>query len=105
MGGDSQVGFLDVLGGLGYSFAVAMQPFRDDGGSTDPSIPLNQNVAAIFMHELGHNLGLCHGGPNIDDPIGGCSRYFGTGIRSTQVTATPLIEQATSSPGEKRPRP
>jgi streptogramin lyase len=66
MGGYSQQGFLDVPDGLGSGFVVAMQPFRDDGGSTDPSIPLDQNVAAVFMHELGHNLGLCHGGPNTD---------------------------------------
>jgi streptogramin lyase len=73
MGGYSQQGFLDVPGGLGDSFVVAMQPFRDEGGSTDPSIALDQNVAAVFMHELGHNLGLCHGGPNIDGCASGGS--------------------------------
>jgi streptogramin lyase len=58
--GASQVGFLDVPDGLGYSFVVAMQPFRDVGRSAT-----DVNEAALFMHELGHNLGLCHGGPNL----------------------------------------
>jgi hypothetical protein len=60
MAGYSQVGFLDVPGGLGYDLVVNMQQFRDIGYT-----PTDVNVAAIFMHELGHNLGLCHGGPNL----------------------------------------
>jgi hypothetical protein len=67
MTGDSQVGFLDVPG-FGYSFVVALQGIRDAG--IDLSAPANARYeAATFMHELGHNLGLCHGGPNLD---GGC---------------------------------
>jgi hypothetical protein len=69
MSGDSQVGFLDAPFGLGYGFVVALQGLRDAG--IDLDAPANARYeAAIFMHELGHNLGLCHGGPNLD---GGCS--------------------------------
>jgi hypothetical protein len=67
MAGDSQVGFYDVPGGLGYDFVVALQGLRDAGidlQSLDPAVrdPLE---GALFMHELGHNLGLCHSGPDL----------------------------------------
>jgi hypothetical protein len=68
MTGDSQIGFEDVLGGLAYSFVVTLQGLRDAG--IDLNAPANARYeAAVFMHELGHNLGLCHGGPNLG---GGC---------------------------------
>ena len=60
MTGFSQVGFLDEYGGLGYNFVVALKGIRIVEPVTD------QHEAAIFMHELGHNLGLCHGGPDLD---------------------------------------
>jgi hypothetical protein len=62
MSGASQVGFLDVPGGFGYSFVVALESFRDAG--IDPDAHDNARFeAGAFMHELGHNLGLCHSGP------------------------------------------
>jgi len=71
MSGDSQLGFHDVYGGLGYSFVVALQGFRDAGIDLSTlDQPIRARIeAAVFMHELGHNLGLCHGGP----PLDGCS--------------------------------
>jgi hypothetical protein len=64
MSGDSQVGFLDVPDGFGTGFVVALQGFRDAG--IDLDAPANARVeAAVFMHELGHNLGLCHTGPDL----------------------------------------
>jgi streptogramin lyase len=64
MSGISQVGFLDAPGGLGYNFVVALQGLRDI--HVDLNDPANARIeAALFMHELGHNLGLCHGGPNL----------------------------------------
>ncbi|HEX3454969.1 MAG TPA: hypothetical protein VHS03_10095, partial [Gaiellaceae bacterium] len=72
MTGDSQVGFLDTVDGFGYDFVVALQPFRDSGFLDTADEPTKARVeGAIFMHELGHNLGLCHGGPNIDGCSGG----------------------------------
>jgi hypothetical protein len=72
MTGDSQVGFLDVQGGLGYDFVVALQGLRDAG--IDPATLAGADAArieaAMFMHELGHNLGLCHSGP--DFPAQAC---------------------------------
>jgi hypothetical protein len=56
MTGDSQVGFLDVNGGFGYDFVVTLGFFRAAGVLTD------RITAGTFMHELGHNLGLEHGG-------------------------------------------
>jgi streptogramin lyase len=65
MAGYSQVGFLDVPGGFGYGVLINMKVWRDLG--IDVNAPENARiVAALFMHELGHNLGLCHGGPNLD---------------------------------------
>jgi hypothetical protein len=62
MTGDSQVGFLDVPGGFGYDFVVTLGCFRAAG------VPVpDRTVAGVFMHELGHNLGLRHGGA----PVGG----------------------------------
>jgi hypothetical protein len=56
MTGDSQLGYLDVNGGFGYDFVVTLGFFRAAGVLTD------RMVAGTFMHELGHNLGLQHGG-------------------------------------------
>jgi virginiamycin B lyase len=72
MTGYSQVGFLDVPGGLGSNFVLAMEPWRDLRLK-----PTDVNEAAIFMHELGHNLGLCHGGPDLDgcNPAGSGANY------------------------------
>ena len=64
--GVGQVGFLDDPSTLGYDFVVAMGSLRDVGIT-----PTDTTVAAIFMHELGHNLGLQHGGA----PVAG-NDYF-----------------------------
>ena len=71
MSGVSQLGFQEVFGGLAYRFVVALQGFRDAG--IDPDAPENARYeAATFMHELGHNLALCHGGPiALGCPVGG----------------------------------
>ena len=58
MTGDSQIGFLDVPGGFGYSFVVTLGLYRTQG----LAVP-DRFEAGLFMHELGHNLGLGHGGP------------------------------------------
>jgi hypothetical protein len=57
MTGDSQIGWFDAPATFGYSFVVAMGSFLDFGHT-----PSDTTVAAMFMHELGHNLGLLHGG-------------------------------------------
>jgi hypothetical protein len=68
MSGDGQVGFLDTPEGLGYSFVVALQGFRDAG--IDLDAPDNARFeAGALMHELGHNLGLCHSGPFVVVPF------------------------------------
>jgi uncharacterized protein YqgV (UPF0045/DUF77 family) len=58
MTGDSQLGIVDVTGGFGYDFVITLGVFRAAGVLTD------RMVAGTFMHELGHNLGLQHGGAN-----------------------------------------
>lgn len=68
MTGYSQLGFLQLSPagksfGFGYNFAVAVAPFRD---CPECFLGTDQAEAAIFMHELGHDLGLCHGGPNLE---------------------------------------
>jgi hypothetical protein len=69
MTGDSQLGWFDVQNGLGYDFIVALQRFRDIGVR-----PTDMNVAGLFMHELGHNLGLSHDG-NPTDPVWSLVNY------------------------------
>jgi predicted DsbA family dithiol-disulfide isomerase len=59
------LGFTPVQGSSG----IAERPGNDFvvslGGAVDRSFPITDNmVAGAFMHELGHNLGLHHGGPN-----------------------------------------
>jgi peptidase M66-like protein len=57
MTGDAEVGFLDVPGGFGYDFVVTFGAYHLAG------VPVpDRTVAGVFMHELGHNLGLQHGG-------------------------------------------
>jgi streptogramin lyase len=57
MTGDSQVGFQDVPGGFGSDFVVTTG-FWHARGLTVP----DRFEASYMMHELGHNLGLRHGG-------------------------------------------
>jgi hypothetical protein len=78
MTGYSQLGFDDVEGGLGYNFVVAVKPIRD---CPECFLGTGQAEAAIFMHELGHNLGLCHGGADLhhcseDDGAEGKPNYL-----------------------------
>jgi len=67
MTGDAQVGFDfgSVPFGLAYDFVVTTGAWKAEG----LSVP-DRFEASYFMHELGHNLGLRHGGPpdptNID---------------------------------------
>jgi streptogramin lyase len=76
LGGYGQIGFSRFLSseadGFGYNLAVSVGLIRDC-----PACYLGpgQAEAAIFMHELGHNLGLCHGGPNAE---GFCEGDSGT---------------------------
>jgi hypothetical protein len=66
--GDSQLGYVDsqdadgryFAPGLGYNFVVTLGALRTAG-----HIPNAVEQAAIFMHELGHNFGLQHGGAPI----------------------------------------
>ena len=75
MTGDSEVGFGDVppwaggvpgdlgdvRGGFGYNFVVTLGAYRLAG------VPVpDRTTAGVFMHELGHNLGLRHGGAPVD---------------------------------------
>ena len=54
---------------FGHSFVVDEQ-VRNSGGISGSGValitqksPVKEDVAGTFMHELGHTLGLCHGGP------------------------------------------
>jgi hypothetical protein len=67
MTGYSQLGFdetaRDTEFDFGYDFVLAVQPLRD---CPECFLGTTQAEAALFMHELGHNLGLCHGGPALE---------------------------------------
>jgi hypothetical protein len=57
------VGELPGLFGTGQNFVVALGGFLDAGLSSDVVVRFE---AGTFMHELGHNLGLWHGGGLFD---------------------------------------
>ena len=59
MTGFSQLGYSTPQSGLAYNLVVAVQPIRD---CPECFLSADQAEAAIFMHELGHNFGLRHGG-------------------------------------------
>ena len=80
----------------GNDFIVSLGSLRDDGDTFDPII-----VGGTFMHELGHNLGLRHGGGNEDAPGFKPNylsvmnyRYQFVGIRSADLVGSAIADDS-----------
>ena len=64
MSGVAEIFGNDLLVSLGSWTSADM---RQQGGSASTAVARRNVEAATFMHELGHNLGLRHGGSNFDN--------------------------------------